>query len=197
MTTIESTRFSFRSSPLPGVWEADRMPIFDARGSFARFFCRDEFLKLGMDIFPTQMNFSKSNLAGTIRGMHFQYMPNAETKVVTCMSGSVFDVAVDLRYNSPTFLQWFGVTLSSARQNSLIIPPGVAHGFQSLVDQAEILYIVTSTYSSSLEGGLHPLDPGIGIHWPLPPAEISERDMQRDYIDVTMYAGLTQQGGRR
>lgn len=196
MIAIESARFRFQPSPLHGVWQVNRKPIRDTRGFFARFFCREEFSLLGVDILPSQMNFSVSNLAGTVRGMHFQYMPNAETKIVTCLRGSIFDVAVDLRYDSPTFLQWFGATLSSDQQNSLIIPPGVAHGFQSLVDEAEVLYLVTSEYNSKLEDGLHPFDQTIGVDWPLPPTEVSERDLQRRHID-TAYAGLTEQGARR
>lgn len=197
MTVIESARFHFHPSPLSGVWEVNRKPICDTRGLFSRFFCQEEFSLLSMDCRPTQMNFSLSNMAGTVRGIHFQYMPNAETKIVTCMHGSIFDVAVDLRYNSPTFLKWFGTTLSRDKQNSLIIPPGVAHGFQSLVNQAEVLYLVTSAYDSSLEDGLNPFDPAIGIDWPLSPTEVSERDQQRHHIDSITYAGLTEQGGRR
>ena len=197
MTAIESARFLFQPNPMPGVWEISRKPIRDTRGFFSRFFCQEEFSLMGADFCPTQMNFSRSNLAGTVRGMHFQYSPNAETKIVTCMRGSIFDVAVDLRHDSPTFLQWFGVTLSSERQNSLVIPPGVAHGFQSLVDQTEILYLVTSAYDGSLEDGLNPFDPAIGIDWPLSPTDVSERDRQRGHIDPATYPGQTMDGTRR
>src|SRR5690606_37786758 len=162
-----------------------------------RFFCQEEFSLLGMDTLPTQMNFSHSNADGTVRGMHFQYAPHAETKVVTCLHGSIFDVAVDLRHDSPTFLQWFGTTLSGDQQNSLIIPPGIAHGFQSQVDHAEVLYLVTSAYDSSQEDGVHPFDPIIGIEWPLPHTEVSERDLLRSYLDPGTYDGLTIKGERR
>lgn len=197
MTVIDTARFRFCLTSIPDVWEVDRKPIHDSRGYFSRFFCHDEFSAVSMDTPPTQINFSRTNIAGTVRGVHFQYSPQAETKIVTCLRGKIFDVAVDLRRDSPTFLQWFGTTLSESKQNSLIIPPGVAHGFQSLVDDAEVMYLVSATYDSSLEDGLHPFDPAIGIEWPLPHTEVSERDLLRSHIDPSAYAGLTTTGGRR
>lgn len=197
MNTIETDRFLFRACPLPDVWEVNRKPIRDNRGFFSRFFCEQEFSRLGVDIRPTQINFSYSPRAGTVRGLHYQYHPHAETKIVTCMHGEIFDVAVDLRRDSPTFLQWFGITLSAEQQNSLVIPPGVAHGFQSLVENSDVLYLVTSPYDRTLEDGLHPLDPALAIRWPLQPTEISERDRNRSYIDPATYPGLTQQGGHQ
>lgn len=197
MTTIDSSRFQFHSTPLAGVWEIHRKPIRDTRGLFSRFFCQEEFSRLGVDILPTQMNFSRSEQAGTVRGIHFQYLPNAETKIVTCLHGRIFDVAVDLRHDSPTFLRWFGITLCADKQNSLVIPPGVAHGFQALAEQSDILYLVTAAYDSSLEDGLNPFDPTINIEWPLAPSVVSERDNQRPYIDARTYVGMTASGARR
>src|SRR5690606_8404515 len=130
-----------------------------------------------------------STRRGTIRGLHFQYAPHAETKIVSCLQGSIYDVAVDLRAGSQTFLQWYGLILSAERQNSLVIPPGFAHGFQTLEDNTQILYLVSAPYSAADEDGLNPLDPTIGIEWPLPPSEISPRDQQRSFLDKNHFRG--------
>lgn len=190
----DTRRFTTTPTPLSGVVHLDRKPIRDERGFFARFYCQDEFAELGLTQPPQQINHSLSTRRGTIRGLHFQYAPHAETKIVTCLQGAIFDVAVDLRAGSPTFLQWHGVTLSAERQNSLIIPPGFAHGFQTLSDQAQVLYLVTAAYSAEHEDGLNPLDPALGIAWPLPPSELSARDKNRPMLDPGRYAGLGPDG---
>jgi len=119
---------------------------------------------------------------GAVRGMHFQYPPYAETKIVTCLKGEIFDVAVDIRSHSPTFLQWHSEVLSSENHRSLLIPEGFAHGFQTLTDDCEILYLVTAPYASSFEGGLHPEDPAVSVKWPCKISQISEKDSAHRYI---------------
>lgn len=193
---METSRFRFEETFLQGVWQVHRKPICDERGFFARFYCQDEFSAIGLEIAPVQINHSQSNLCGTVRGLHFQYAPHAESKIVTCLLGSVFDVALDLRVASPTFLKWFGVTLSADSQNSLVIPPGVAHGFQTLTDQADVLYLVTTAYSSEHEDGINPFDPEADISWPIPVSEMSLRDRQRPYLGESGFVGLHPDGGR-
>lgn len=190
MHEIKTPRFSFASTPLAGLWQVQRRPIRDARGFFARFYCAQEFATIGLAQPLAQINHSLSSLPGTLRGLHFQHPPHAETKVVSCVSGRIFDVAVDLRSDSPTFLQWFGVELSAQAQNSLVIPPGFAHGFQTLEADSEILYLVSVAYSAEYEDGLNPLDPALAIPWPLPVAEISARDAQRQMLDAAAYPGI-------
>ena len=191
----DTARFQTRPTPLPGVVELNRKPIRDHRGSFSRFYCQEEFAELGLPA-PVQINHSASAHRGTIRGLHFQYAPSAETKIVTCMQGRIFDVALDLRAGSPTFLQWHGVTLSADEQNSLVVPPGVAHGFQTLTDDAHLLYLVSAMYSAGDEDGINPLDPAAAIAWPLPPGDMSPRDQQRAFLRPGQFPGLGPAGER-
>ena len=193
---METPRFFFEETLLQGVWQVNRKPICDARGFFTRFFCQEEFSAIGLGDAPIQINYSRSDLRGTVRGLHFQYAPHAESKIVTCMSGSIFDVALDLRAASPTFLKWFGVTLSADSQNSLVIPPGVAHGFQTLTDLAEVLYLVTESYSAEHEDGINPFDLAANIVWPVPVSEVSARDQQRLFLEDRNFVGLLADGGK-
>lgn len=190
MHEINTPRFAFSSTPLAGLWQVQRQPIRDARGFFARYYCAQEFATIGLAQPLAQINHSFSSQPGTLRGLHFQHPPHAETKVVSCLSGRIFDVAVDLRRGSPSFLQWFGVELSAQAQNSLVIPPGFAHGFQTLEADSEILYLVTAAYSAEFEDGLNPLDPALAIAWPLAVGEISARDAQRPLLDRAHYPGM-------
>ena len=119
----------------------------------------------------------------TVRGMHFQHTPQAEVKIVTCLRGEVFDVAVDLRQGSPTFLHWHAQLLNAHNHRSLLIPEGFAHGFQSLTDQCEMIYFHTAFYSADAESGLHPLDPRLAIEWPKPVRNLSNRDNARVFVD--------------
>ena len=194
---VETPRFLFMPTHLAGLWQAQRKPLRDARGFFARFFCAEEFAAIGFTQALTQINHSFSTQPGTLRGLHFQYPPQAETKIVSCLSGSLFDVAVDVRQGSPTFLQWFGVELSAAGQNGLIIPPGFAHGFQTLAPDTEVVYLVTAAYSAELEDGLHPQDPALDIAWPLPVGEMSARDTKRPWLDRATYGGVSPPEGTR
>lgn len=188
---VDTPRFTFHSASLNGLWRIERKAIGDARGFFSRFYCAHEFSVIGLNTPISQINHSLSRQKGTVRGLHFQHHPHAETKIVTCLNGRIFDVALDLRKGSPTFLQWFGAELTAENRQSLLIPPGFAHGFQALEDNAEVIYLVTTPYSSEFEDGVHPFDPAANIAWPLPASEISQRDAQRAYLDLDSFKGIT------
>jgi len=127
---------------------------------------------------------------GTVRGMHFQRPPHAEMKLVSCVRGEVFDVAVDLRRGSPTFLRWHAERLSADNNRALLIPQGFAHGFQALTDDAELIYCHSAAYDAASEGGLNPRDPRLAIAWPLPITELSARDAQAAMLDAA-FTGMT------
>lgn len=171
-----TTRFDVRDTPIPGLKEITRKPFSDARGYFERFFCREELGDILAGRSIVQINHSLSALAGTVRGMHYQTPPHAETKIVACVRGAVFDVAVDIRKGSPTFLQWHAVKLSDDNHKTLIIPEGFAHGFQALSERSELIYLCTAAYAPQADSGLNPLDPAFSIKWPLPISVISDRD---------------------
>lgn len=184
-TVLDTPRFVCRELPLAGAWRVQRKPIADARGSFARLFSADELAPLGWKSPPTQINHSITRTRGSVRGLHFQHAPHAEYKLVTCMVGSIFDVLVDLRENSPTFLQWCGVELASARHESVSIPPGVAHGFQTLADDCELIYLHSAAHAPGFEGGVNIGEPRLAprpLRFPLPIAEMSERDRQFPFL---------------
>jgi dTDP-4-dehydrorhamnose 3,5-epimerase len=173
---VNSPRFEFQGTPLPGLQLVRRKPIGDARGQFARFFSAEIFLDAGFGPAISQINHSRTARIGAVRGLHFQHPPHAEAKVVTCFKGRVFDVAVDLRQGSPTFLQWQGFLLSAEEPTSLLIPEGFAHGFQTLEPDCELLYLHSAPYRPEAEGGLDAIDPALAIAWPLEITERSERD---------------------
>jgi dTDP-4-dehydrorhamnose 3,5-epimerase len=155
----------------------------DERGEFSRIFCDEELKILLEDKFITQINRSITFKAGTIRGMHLQNPPFSETKIVRCLRGKVFDVAVDLRKNSSTFLQWVGVELSPMNNKALVIPDGCAHGFQVLEENSELLYFHTASYTPSQELAIRFDEPLVSISWPLTPTEISKRDLSHPYLN--------------
>jgi dTDP-4-dehydrorhamnose 3,5-epimerase len=154
----------------------------DPRGGFARWFCEDEMMAVLGGSRIVQINHSYTRHAGTVRGMHFQYPPYAEKKLVRCLSGKILDVAVDLRQQSPTFLQWVAVELVAGDDRALLIPEGCAHGFQALTDDVQMLYLHTAMYTPVAEGALRFDDPRIGVEWPLPPQFMSDRDMQHPML---------------
>jgi dTDP-4-dehydrorhamnose 3,5-epimerase len=156
----------------------------DERGWFSRTFCKNEFSEIGHEKEWVQINHSFSIKAGTLRGMHFQYNPNSETKMIRCISGKIYDVIIDIRKNSPTFLKWIGVELSGQNKKTLYIPEGFAHGFQTLSDNSEIIYHHTNFYNPSNEGAINYNDPLLNITWPLKISEISERDTKHDFINL-------------
>lgn len=177
-------RFTTHSTPIDGLRVLIHPPIGDARGHLERIYCADELADTMVGNSIMQINRSMTTRRGTVRGMHFQYPPHAETKFVTCLRGEVYDVAVDLRHGSPTFLRWHGETLSPATHKTFAIPEGFAHGFQTLTDDCELLYFHTAAYKPSSEAGLNPLDPMVGVSWPQQIMEMSDRDAGQSAITM-------------
>lgn len=151
-------------------------PHVDNRGFFARTFCMNEFKVHGLTSLFEQSSLSHNKYKGVVRGMHFQLPPHAETKFVRCVHGAVFDVALDLRPASPTYLQWVGEHLDAEQGTGLYIPPGVAHGFQTQTDEADVLYQITPAFQAGHGRGVRWDDPVFGIRWPLEKAILSDRD---------------------
>ncbi len=185
-----SSRFDISPTSLEGVLTIERKPIGDERGFLARIYAEGELAKLGFSSGICEINHTLTAKRGTVRGMHFQHPPHAETKLVTCIRGSVFDVAVDLRSGSPTLLKWHGAELSADNNRALLIPQGYAHGFQALEDGCELLYLHSTAYEASTEGGLNHADPRLGIDWPLAVAELSARDRAHPMLGDD-FEGLT------
>lgn len=154
----------------------------DDRGSFGRLFCRKEMAEAGIPSEIAQVNHSCTAVVGAIRGLHFQHPPATETKVIRCVRGAVWDVAVDLRAGSPTFLQWRAVELRADRPTMIVIPDGFAHGFQSLTDDAELIYFHSAFYAPEHEAGIHAMDARLGITWPLPVTQQSARDQNLPFV---------------
>lgn len=165
-----------RETGLAGAFVLDLEPQEDARGFFARIYCEREFVKLGLEPFIAQANISLNRNRGAIRGLHFQYPPHAETKVVRVTRGAILDVIVDLRPESPTFLQYVTVELSGENRRSLYVPRRFAHGYQVLEPETELLYLMGEFYVPDAQGGLRYDDPRLGISWPLVTTDISDRD---------------------
>lgn len=176
------SRFDFIPTPLSGLMLVQRKAIEDHRGFLSRFYCAEEFRAAGIDKPVAQINHTLTRQRGAVRGLHFQHPPHAETKLVSCLKGEVLDVAVDLRRDSPTFLHWHGEILSAANRKSLLIPEGYAHGFQTLTEDCELIYLHTSPYHPESEGALNMADPRLSIAWPLPANDISERDRNHPFI---------------
>jgi dTDP-4-dehydrorhamnose 3,5-epimerase len=169
-------QFDFIHTSLEGVILVQRKANVDHRGFLSRFYCANEFRDAGFDKPILQINQTLTQNKGSVRGLHFQYSPHAEAKVVSCLKGEIFDVVVDLRRNSPTFLHWHGEILSETNRKSLIIPEGFAHGMQTLVEDCELIYLHTAVYCPEAKGALNVLDPRINIAWPLPVKNLSEQD---------------------
>ncbi len=166
----------FSELPIPGAYLLEQEPHGDSRGQFSRLFCRDEFAEYGLTEIFTQINHSFTRERGTVRGIHYQRSPHAEVKVISCMNGEVFDVIVDLRRNSPAFLKWHGELISRENRRMIYLPEGVAHGFQTLSDNCELLYFHSTNYAPESEGGVRFDDPAVSIKWRLPVEHCSERD---------------------
>lgn len=180
---------NFITTALKGSYIIDPIPIGDNRGWFMRTFCKKEFEEIGHNREWVQLNHSFTSRPGSIRGMHFQEFPHQEIKLVRCISGSVFDVIVDLRADSETFLQWLGVELSGTNKKMLYIPAGFAHGFQALEENTELIYHHSEYYHPESETGVRFNDPAINIQWPLDVSEVSHRDNNHTLIDST-FKGL-------
>jgi len=170
------SRFTIEPLMPGGPARVTRKPIGDARGSFARLFCADELAKAGWSGPVAQTNLSITSQRGTVRGMHFQRPPHGETKLVLCLAGAVWDAAVDIRAGSRTRLAHVAAELSAENGTAMLIPPGFAHGFQTLTDDVQLLYFHSTSHTPGAEGGLDPLDPALALAWPLEPTVISDRD---------------------
>lgn len=173
----------FTETSLKGSYIISLEPFRDDRGWFARTFCKDEFRNIGHDKEWLQLNQSYTKHQGMLRGLHYQLPPSGDTKLVRCIAGKVYDVIVDIRRNSPTFLKWYGVELSAENQKMIYIPEGFAHGFETLTDNCELIYHHTAKYAPGLEGGLKYDDEILGIRWPAPVKALSERDKAFSYLD--------------
>ena len=176
------TRLTITDLPLVDLKLVERRRIGDDRGYLCRIFCVEEFLACGWKKPVAQINHTHTSKKGTIRGLHYQNSPYSEMKLVTCIRGQVWDVAVDLRENSASFLQWHGQILSAENCHAMLIPEGFAHGFQSLSDDVELLYLHTEAYSPQAEAGLRFDDEILNVKWPLTLTEISERDQAHSLL---------------
>ena len=174
----------FREVEFPGPVVIDLERKGDDRGYFARAWCQKEFAAHGIPTDFVQANMSVSRHKGTLRGLHFQFAPHREAKLVRCVRGALYDVAVDARPESPTFGQWVGVELTAESHRMIYVPEGFAHGFQTLLDETEAHYMVSAFYSPGAEGGIRYDDPKLGIVWPLPVSTISEKDQKWPGIDA-------------
>lgn len=173
----------FTETPLAGAWVVELDDIADERGSFARTFDHEEWRSRGMEAAVVQCNRSVNRRTGTLRGMHYQAKPHGEPKLVRCVRGAIYDAIVDLRPGSPTAGRWFGIELDAREGASLYVPPGFAHGFQTLADDTEVLYMMGYPYVPDAARGVRWDDPAFGIEWPDPPAELIISDRDRSYPD--------------
>jgi len=178
-------RFTLTDTPLQGLKIVQRKAMGDARGFLSRLFCADELQQAGWCVPIAQINHTLTQHRATVRGMHFQRPPHAEIKLVSCLRGAVWDVAVDLRIGSPTYLQWHALRLSGDNHCALLIPQGFAHGFQTLEDNVEMLYCHSAPFVSTADAGLNPMDPHLDIAWPLPVEGLSSKDQAQPMIDAT------------
>lgn len=172
----------FSETPIAGLTLVDLRRIGDERGFFARQFCQREMANAGLDTEVCQVNVSFNSERGTLRGIHYQAAPHQEGKLVRCLRGAIFDVAVDLRPDSSTYLQWYGVELSAENRNALFVPKGFGHAYQTLTEDAEVFYLVSAFYEPSAGRGLRFDDPKLAIDWPLPPVAVSEQDLNWDLL---------------
>lgn len=179
-----------RPTPLAGVFTVELERRTDHRGSFGRLFCERELGAILGTRRIVQINQSRTQAVGAVRGMHYQNAPHAEMKLVCCLRGRVFDVAVDLRAGSPTLRAWHAEELSAENDRVMVIPEGCAHGFQVLEPESELLYLHTAFYAPEAEGGLRPDDPAIAIRWPMPLRDLSVRDRAHSLL-ASDYAGIT------
>ncbi len=178
----------FRPTPIPGAQVIELERWSDERGFFARSWCREEFARAGIDAEMVQASVSHNRLAGTLRGLHFAWPPSREAKLVRCERGSVHDVILDLRPESPAFQRHFAVVLDDVQRNALYIPPGLAHGFQTLADDCGVLYMMTEAYRPELADGVRFDDPAFGIAWPRPVSSIAARDREYPGFDPARHA---------
>jgi dTDP-4-dehydrorhamnose 3,5-epimerase len=182
-------KFNVIDEVINGVKVLETKPITDERGYFQRLFCIEELQEVGLNKNIVNVNHSLTKKAGSIRGLHYQLQPFSEIKIIKCIKGSILDVVVDIRKNSPTFLKYFSIKLTNFNNRMLYIPEGFAHGFQSLEDNSEIIYFVTNYYSKEHDMVLNPFDKAININWPLNCTCISEKDNNALFINES-FVGL-------
>lgn len=173
----------FNETPLKGSYVIELQPHADDRGWFARTFCKEEFSRIGHDKEWLQLNHSYTKNRGLVRGIHYQLPPLGEIKLVRCIAGEIYDVIVDIRKNSSTFLKFFGLELSAENKKMMYIPEGFAHGFQTLTEDCELIYHHTAMYTPAMEAGLRYDDELLGIQWPIPITAMSQKDRAHDYLD--------------
>ena len=184
------TRLELFPTPIAGLHRVVSRQLGDSRGYLARAFCGEELLAAGWPGPVAQANLTYTRQKGTVRGLHFQHSPHAEAKMVRCLRGEIWDVAVDLRKGSPTFLKWHAEVLSPENMSALLIPEGCAHGFQSLTDHIEMLYLHSAAHAPVSEDGLSVTDPLLSIEWPLPIGEMSARDRSFSFLPAD-FKGFT------
>lgn len=178
------------ATPLAGLSVVETTPFVDVRGAFARWYCEQELANvIGMRRI-VQINHSRTTAVGAVRGLHFQEPPHAEMKLVRCIKGRVWDVAVDLRQGSKTFLQWHAEELTATNARMMLIPEGFAHGFQVLEPESELLYLHTAFFAPEFEGAVRYDDASLSITWPLPVSDVSQRDLQHPLINQD-FVGLS------
>lgn len=170
-------------TPFADLYLIQRQPKFDNRGYLERLFCFESLKKVLGEKSVRQINHTMTHQAGTVRGMHYQQPPFAEIKMVSCIKGEIWDIVVDIREGSPTFLQSFSVKLSDKDFLSILIPEGFAHGFQTISDNCELIYFHTADYNPAAERGLNPRDPMLGIAWPMPITDLSPRDENHEFLN--------------
>ena len=178
-----------KPTTIDGLFIIHFQAIGDSRGWFARTYCKKEFEKIGFKKEWVQFNHSFTSKKGTLRGMHYQLPPYSEAKLIRCISGAVYDVSLDLRKDSPTFLKWFGVELSAENKKMILIPEGFAHGFLTLAEDSELIYNHSEFYTPDSEGAVRYDDPLVNIHWPLEVLNISEKDSKHPYL-TTDFKGI-------
>lgn len=169
-------------TPISGLLRIETKPYADERGSFSRFFCEQELSGIIRQRRIVQINYSLTNCVGAIRGLHYQRPPHSEMKLIRCLKGRVWDVSVDLRKSSPTYLRWHAEELSATNARMVVIPEGFAHGYQVLEPDSELLYLHTAFYEPQSEGGLRHDDPLLNINWPNPVTDLSFRDANHSLI---------------
>lgn len=173
----------FIETPLKGAFVVEQEAFSDDRGYFARAYCKDELAAIGADYEFVQANMSGNAKAGTLRGLHYQDETAPEAKFLRCITGAVYDVIVDMRPDSPTRLQWFGVELTAENRKAILVPPLFAHSYLVLSDGAEVFYQTSHAYAPGVEHGVRWNDPAVGIKWPAPVTDVSEKD--RSWPDLT------------
>lgn len=180
---------SFEPTRIAGLYMVRSRPNCDERGRFRRLFDADEFENFAPNLRIVQTNLSTTISSGTVRGLHFQHAPASEFKLVACLRGRAYDVVVDLRPTSSTWLCWHAIELAAEEHLQVLIPPGCAHGFQALMDGTDLLYQHSARWSAELEGGVRHDDPALAIRWPLPVSSLSLRDRSFPSID-TAFSGV-------